>query len=292
MTPQTTISASTDWLEGYSLDQNKRVRVRFHTAPADTGILFVRSDIPGEPEVKCCPANLRNMPRWTSLEQGGIWVHHTEHLLATLSLGQIDNIRVEMEADRIPIMSDLGCSSFAAALFRAGRISQDVPRQVYILNKPVFHLDREETTGERMDAPELRGGRYIIGVPSDHLSVSYIFDWSHFKGVPIGVAEYDEAAEYGAHEVMSARSYWVEGEQLHQVLGPVQGDLLRLYPGCSPALSREAAQHKIADFVGDTRILGHPLKGRFAVFRTGHRIHHEFVNFLIRSRAVVLTNLG
>ena len=273
------------------LDQNVRARLRFHPAAVDEGIVFIRSDLPGHPRVRCAPENLRSMPRWTALEENEVWVHHTEHVLAAIALCGVDNVRVEMDADRVPMPRDVSCATFFDALTQVGVRQFDAARQVYVLDKAVFCLDPERTTGERTDVPELKDGRYILGVPSDRLSVSYVFHWPHVEGLPAGVAEYDASARAGVRDYITARSYLIEGENVRNLLGSVQDDLMRLYPGCPMALGREAARHKVVDFIGDLRVLGRPLLGRFIAFRTGHRIHHNFVGQLVREHAIKPMNM-
>jgi len=290
VTEQTTVASSSGWIAGSALDRPGECRLRFHPAGADEGIRFVRSDLPGAPEVLCGPEQLRSMPRWTLLEQAGVAVHHTEHVLAALAFCGVDNARIELDSEGVPMTDSGRCATFHAALSRLGTRALGAPRRVYALAKPLFFLDRQRTTGEESAHPELRDGRYVLGVPADHFSVSYVFHWSHLEGLPIGVAEYDEAAPDAARHVLDARSYLVETEteKVRDLLGPVRETVLMLYPRCPMELGLEAARHKIVDFVGDLRILGRPVRGRFIAFRTGHRIHHELVGHLLRDKMLQL----
>lgn len=276
------------------LDRSARARMRFHSASAGEGIAFIRSDQPGQPRVRCTPENLRSMPRWTSLEEEGVWVHHTEHVLAAIALCGVDNVRVEMEADRLPVTPGGTCAEFVAALKGAGLVMQDAPRCVYSLKKPVFLLDRENTRGEETAVPPLKDGRYVLGLPADRLSVSTVFHWSHMSTLPVGVAEYEADNGEADPTLLQARSYWVESEkeQVRKLLGPVQDQLMMLYPGCPAELAHEAARHKIVDFIGDMWILGRPLIGRFVAFRAGHRIHHELVRQMIKEQSFVLKEMA
>lgn len=287
---QTTPAGSSEWIDGLQLDQNVRARVRFHPADVDEGIVFIRSDLPGQPRVRCTPENLRSMPRWTSLEENGSWVHHTEHVLAALAFCGVDNIRVEMDSDRLPVTGGGTCADFVAALEGAGREAQDAPRRVYALKEPVFLLDHENTQGEESQSPPLKDGRYVLGLPADRFSVSTVFHWPHLPGLPVGVAEYE--AIPGAVDPCwaAARSYLVETEreQVRDLLGPVRDQVMILQPGCPPALAHEAARHKVVDFLGDLMVLGRPVLGRYVAVRAGHRIHHEFLNLLLEKGKLLL----
>ncbi|GEM_PF-487161 len=280
---QRTLETSTSWIHGVHLDQDGRSGVRFHPAGVDEGIVFVRSDVPGEPEIRCLPDRLKTMPRWTSLEEGGHWVHHTEHVLAAIAFAGVDNLRVEINSDRLPFMTDGSCAPFYDLIQQAGLADQGLPRKIYRLKEPAFFLDDRGTTGVPLDAPSVQNGRYILALPSEGFSVSTVFHWSHVESLPVGVAEYEALNESTERSLLTSRSYLVETEKEHVrgLLGPIEDRVMMLYPGCPPALAQEAARHKIVDFIGDMMILGKPLAGRYLAFRAGHRIHHEFLQSLI-----------
>ncbi len=280
---QTTLRNPTPWIRGAHLDQDKQSGVRFHPADENAGIVFVRSDLPGQPEIHCRPEHLQSMPRWSALEESGNWVHHTEHVLAAIAFAAVDNVRVEMDSDRLPMAAGGTCEPFYQALRDAGLVSQRAARKVYSLKKPLCWMDGQSTTGETLNAPSVRNGRYILALPHDGFSVSSVFHWSHMPSLPIGVAEYEAGGDVVDADLLRARSYLVEPEkdQVGSALGPIQDTLMMLYPHCPPELAIEAARHKIVDFVGDFMILGRPIRGRFAAVRAGHRIHHDMVQYLI-----------
>lgn len=282
--PQTTLRCATSWVEGLHLDQDARARVRFLPADPEEGIVFVRADLPGAPEVRCVPENLQSMPRWTALESGGSWVHHTEHVLAALAFCSVDNVRVEMDADRLPMMPGGTCLPFVEAIRTAGLRAMNLARSVYRLRGSVVHLDVQSTIGEPLASPSIRNGRYIVAQPSDQLRVTSVFHWPHVEHLPLGVAECEMSEKGVDPSVLQSRSYLVdcEKEEVRGLLGPVQDQVMMLYPGCPPALGMEAARHKIVDFIGDMMILGRPIVGQFVIVRTGHRIHHDLVRALDR----------
>ncbi len=292
--PQYQLRQSTPWLEGAQLDRNATARIRLHPAAADAGIAFVRSDLPGEPMVRCVPENLQSMPRWTALAANDVWVHHTEHVLAALALCGIDNVLVEMGADRIPMMPGGTCAAFVAALQRAGRTPADASRRVYRLKGPAFLLDAQNPSTTAPAHSPLQNGRYVMGVPADGFAVSTVFHWTHLGELPIGFAEYELRDAAPDPQLLASRSYVVESEkaQIKDLLGPVQDNLMMLYPGCPTALSQEAARHKIVDFIGDLMVLGRPVHGRFVAVRAGHRFHHEWVSHLLANHLLELKELA
>ena len=285
---QRTLRVQTDWLRGLQLDRNAAAAVRLSPAGEDEGIIFVRRDLPNLEEIPCCPAHLQSMPRWTALAAGDNWVHHTEHVLAALAFARVDNVRVEMDCDRLPMLPGGSCRPLVEAIRAAGLVEQAVPRKVYTLKGPTFLMDRQSTAGEVQEAPTLENGRYILGAPASSFGVTTVFHWPHLPELPIGVAEFDDGDGELGPDLLGARSYLVgaEKEQVRDVSGPVQEQVMHLYPGCPQGLAIEAARHKIVDFVGDMMVLGRPLRGRFLACRAGHRIHHDLVRRLIKEGLV------
>lgn len=285
MNTQRTIQTSTPWMQGLQLDQDAQAAVRFCPADDDVGVVFVRTDLPGHPEVRCCPDNLQSMPRWTSLAVGDRWVHHTEHVLAAVAFTNLDNVRIEMDSDRLPMMLGGTCFPFVEAIRKAGLVDGKAPRKQYRLKEPVLWLDAQSTAGAILRCPTMEHGRYIMAIPAEQFSVTTIFHWSHKPSIPIGVAEFDRRMEKAGDEILQARSYLIDTEktQVKDLLGPAKDHVMQLSENCEPALALEAARHKIVDFLGDMMIAGNQITGRFIAARTGHRIHHDFLRHLILS---------
>lgn len=283
---QVTLARATGWILGESLDRNQAARVRMLPAEPGSGIRFRRVDLPGGPEILVCIDSLRSMPRWTSFEAGGTWIHHTEHVLAAVAIAGIDNLVIETDGDRIPMVDGGRARPFHTALVDAGRIAQERPRLRYVLQAAYFYADAFDTQGAMHRSTSLRGGRYVMCMPAPSWQVTYVFDWAHLPRLPVGAAEYEE----GDEDPLDARSYLVgvEMQDVESMLGDVRHRVMRLDPGCDPTLSREAARHKIVDFIGDMMAAGRPIRGRFAAVRTGHRIHHAFLKHLIESGALSL----
>jgi UDP-3-O-acyl-N-acetylglucosamine deacetylase len=287
---QHTISTPTPWIAGCTLDESGSSEIRLLPAPENSGFVFQRGDLPSRPTVRAHWENVRSMPRWTALECEGVWVHHTEHILAALILMGIDNVIIEMNSARIPMLEGGSCAGFARALREAGRNAQSARRKVFSLSKPMFYLEPSRATCSDSGAATLVQGRYVAALPAETFSISYTFHWNGSPSLPLGFAEFEWPGDENLPQFFQARSYLVETElaDVQTILGPVQHEVMLLSAGCDPALSQEAARHKIIDFIGDMGVLGHPLRGRYFAFRSGHRIHHEFIRAMIRSDALHL----
>ncbi len=282
MIPRTTVARSSDRVEGWQLDRDLPASVRFHPAPAGTGVVFARKDLPGSPEVVCKVEHVTAWSRWSGLETAGVAVHHTEHLLAAVAGCGVDDVLVEMSADRIPVVSGGSCGAFSRALATAGIERLAEPRRVLRLKRPLeWATDLDVPAGTSGALP---AQRRILGVPASRFSATYLFHVPAIPGLRSGLAEFDEGQDDFGDTLADARTYYLHSEEqdLSGLLSRAREDYIVLHAESSQELVNEVARHKLVDFWGDLRLLGMPLWGSFAAFRTGHKFHHELIRKLIK----------
>jgi UDP-3-O-acyl-N-acetylglucosamine deacetylase len=71
-------------------------------AEADTGVVFVRTDLPDRPAVAAHIRHVVPRQRRTTLQDGAASVEMVEHVLAALAGLHIDNCTVEIDAPETP----------------------------------------------------------------------------------------------------------------------------------------------------------------------------------------------
>jgi UDP-3-O-acyl-N-acetylglucosamine deacetylase len=79
---------------GFGFWSGRDVQLEFRPAPADSGVVFVREDLDGQPRIKALLDNRIETPRRTTLSSGGVTVEMIEHVMAALAGLQIDNCEV------------------------------------------------------------------------------------------------------------------------------------------------------------------------------------------------------
>jgi UDP-3-O-acyl-N-acetylglucosamine deacetylase len=294
---QKTLQRSTAELCGLRLDQDLPATLRVHPAPPGSGIGFVRRDLPGGPTVACGLANLREQSRWSALAAQGVWVHHTEHILAALWGCGIDNALIELDCDRVPVLAGGSCSEFSRALRTAGLLTQDAPRQVYALTAPLYlsaPLDTPRGEGAALAGPGTAPPeRALLAVPAPTLAISYVFQVPAVPQMRAGLCEFTAGATTFDEQLAAARTYYLQLERpgLAAVLSQAQRDYLVLDATSPQALVDEVARHKTVDLLGDLFLLGRPLLARLCAWRTGHRFHHDFLRTLFHRGLVQLLTL-
>jgi len=152
---------------GIGVHSGLPVTLTLHPAEADTGIVFLRTGIDGQPDREI-PANVRAV---TATEFATVLGDHTgplcstaEHVLAALSGLGVDNALIEVDGPEVPIM-DGSAEPFVAAIEQAGVVTLLAPRRYIQILKPVS-VTKDSSFGELR--PYARGFRVEIEIEFDH----------------------------------------------------------------------------------------------------------------------------
>ncbi|HRZ86873.1 MAG TPA: UDP-3-O-acyl-N-acetylglucosamine deacetylase, partial [bacterium] len=88
---------------GIALHTGSFTTISFKPAPANSGIVFVRKDLPNSKPVRASVENVIATVRGTSLGVGEAIVHTVEHVLAALAGFDVDNALIEIDAAEPPV---------------------------------------------------------------------------------------------------------------------------------------------------------------------------------------------
>src|SRR3954469_13418399 len=121
---------------GVGLHTGRKVAMALRPAPVDTGIVFCRSDLPGNPAVAAHALNVSNTTMATVLEKGDARISTVEHLMSAFFGPGIDNAYVDVSAEEVPIM-DGSAGTFVFLLQSAGIEEQSAPKRYVRILKPV-----------------------------------------------------------------------------------------------------------------------------------------------------------
>ena len=257
---------------GVGLHTGKPVQLTLHPARANSGIVFVRTDLANPVEIPATPASLTSKALLaTTLGRGGVTLDTVEHLLAaTYGLG-VDNLRVEVDGPEIPGM-DGSAASFVFLLRAAGLFEQSAPRLVLRIARPI----------------EIRDGQRRIRIePARGFRVSYEIDFDHPRIGRQALRDLELTEEKFEREIARARTFGFVGEvDALWRAGRARGACLdnTVVLDASRVLNRdglrfpdEFVRHKILDLLGDLALLGTRLEGHVRVERGGHALHQKLV---------------
>lgn len=152
-------------VNGIGLHTGKPAKLSFCPAPANTGIYFVRRDLPGAPAVAARAEYVKATSLATTLGCPEFTVSTVEHCLSALAAFRIDNLFIELDGPEIPI-GDGSAKGFLDAFLEVGVIEQEVPRKYAYITQPIYCGDDE---------------KHAYVVPYNGLRVTCTIEFPHSK---------------------------------------------------------------------------------------------------------------
>jgi UDP-3-O-[3-hydroxymyristoyl] N-acetylglucosamine deacetylase len=247
-------------------------------AEADTGIVFVRCGVGGDPDREV-RANFRAVTATefqTVLgDATGPLCSTAEHVLAALAGLGIDNAIIEIDGPEVPIM-DGSAEPFVEAIDRAGIVTLSAPRRYIQILKPIRVVNRE-AYGELR--PNSRGFRIELDIDFKHpligrQGVAYDIDPATFR------RELSRARTFGF--MRDVAKLWSAGYALG---ASFENTLVinesRLLNPEGLRYADEFARHKALDALGDLALAGAPLLGTYRSVCGGHKLNHAVLSALM-----------
>jgi UDP-3-O-[3-hydroxymyristoyl] N-acetylglucosamine deacetylase/3-hydroxyacyl-[acyl-carrier-protein] dehydratase len=263
--------------KGVGLHTGAPGTVALKPAPAGSGVRFVRTDLPGRPEIPVRPENAHFDPRAgrrTILQQNGVQIHTMEHVLAAIAGIGLDNVVIETDTMEIPELDDGSAAPIARLLCEAGFETQDRPRRHIKVTKPV----RWQEDDVALSAEPYAGFRITFTIDYDHplvgrQTVSFEIDDETFlrEIAPARTFVLERDLEF------LRQAGWIKGGRLESAVVVGENGLKNPEPLRFPD---EFARHKVLDLLGDLFLLGAPLLGHVRALRSGHQSHVAFVRYL------------
>lgn len=257
---------------GVGLHTGAETTARVLPAEPGRGRYFVRTDLPGSPEIPARIESVRETMLSTELVNGDARIRTVEHLLASLAGLGIDNARIEVDGAEIPLL-DGSARSWTSAIAQAGIVEQAAARSTIEMIEPVFVR---------------HGDAFVAALPSLELRFSYgiDFEWSAI-GNQWHSWKFDPATFAG--EIAPARTFGF-ADQIEQLRanGLIKGGSLENALVCSrdgwinPPLrfSNEPVRHKLLDLIGDLSLLGTFPTAHFLAYKASHGLHTQLVRQL------------
>lgn len=261
---------------GIGVHTGEQARVTLLPAPADTGVVFIRTDVRDRDNriAVSGEAVCRTQLGTVITNAAGVTVSTIEHLMAALVMNGVDNALVEIDGPEMPIM-DGSSIDFIRGLDRAGLQPQGAPRRFI----------------EIVDVVEvIEGDKRATLRPSEGFEVAFEIA---FASAAIGRQAVDLKMDAGAfrreladcrtfgflHEVEALRAMGLArgGSMDNAVV--IDGDEIMNPEG----LRRpdEFVRHKALDAIGDLYVLGAPVIGRFEGVLAGHALNNAVVRALL-----------
>ncbi len=266
-------------LEGRGLFTGMPVQLRLRPAPADSGIAFVRTDLPNAPRIPVHPHSVTDKLRSVGLvSEDGVEIDTIEHLMSALGGLEIDNIEIDLSGQEVP--NPDGCSeAFADLIETASIVDLTESRKIITLKEPVSVTEKDAS---------------VVAIPASRgLTISYSLS---YPGTVLGqqhlTLEFNDSVY--RREVSRARTFCLESEAkqlLDQGLGGGGTTDTAVVFGTDGPIDTELrwpdepVRHKILDLVGDLSTLDGSLQAHVVAVRSGHSLNMRLVKKLTETLA-------
>lgn len=273
---QRTIVKSVE-IVGIGLHKGVPVKMRLEPLDSNMGIIFYRVD-----QGVTIPLKIENVvdtKMATVIGKDGVVVSTIEHLLSAIYAYGIDNLRVVIDNDEVPVL-DGSSSGYCMLIDEAGIKELEASKKAIKIKKEV-----EVTTKE---------GKRVSLKPSNHIIYDFSIDFEHpvigeqkFR-FDYSIEEYKEnisrARTFGfLHEVQYLRSIGLaQGGSMENAIVLDQSKVL------NPEGLRyddEFVRHKILDAIGDMALLGYTIVGEYDAHAGSHHLNHLLTIELYKDEA-------
>lgn len=285
-------------LSGAGLHSGQKVTLTILPAAENTGYVFKRIDIEGQPLLKAIAENVNNTERNTTIQEKNIKISTVEHLLASLYAKGIDNALIEIDGPEVPILTG-SADIYVNALEKAGIMEQKAERRYYHIKEKTVFKDEKK-------------GIEIIGYPDDNFSIDVHIDYNS-KVLGNQFARMNHLGEF-EKEIAPCRTFvflhelefllknnlikggdfdnaivimdrQVTQEELDRLAELFKKPKVKVKPegvlnNIDLYFSNEPARHKLLDMIGDLALVGARIKGRIIANKPGHFANTEFAKLL------------
>ena len=284
-------------ISGIGIHSGLKSQITICPAEVDSGINFQRIDLKEKPIVKAIFSNVISTNRSTNIKNNAE-VHTIEHLMASISALEIDNLLIKIDNIEVPILD--GSSKAFTKLLKDCKITSQSKVKKYIKVNKKHTINCEETDS------------YYLVEPAEKLSIEVRLDYDkRFLKNQIAVLEDINKFET---EISSARTFSFLNEVEHLIKddlikgGNLDNSVIIVNEKVSEDIKvylinkfgkenlsfeagkllnkknlrfdNEPARHKLLDFIGDSFLIGSNIKAKITCFKPGHKSNLEFVKKL------------
>lgn len=293
---QKTIQASIS-CTGVGLHTGVESTITFNPAPENFGIKFLRTDKEDQyvtPDLD----NVIDLTRGTTIEENGVKIHTTEHVLSACAGMGIDNLLIELNSKEPPVM-DGSSKDFVAALVEAGIIEQKAKVDFLKITKPVVYTDEEKDVE-------------VVGVPYDGFKTTFTIQYD-LEDLDVQYSSVHNMSQNYKTQIAPARTFCllseikglakqglIKGGNLGNAVIIVDKDIedeevrifkerfgIKFFKGDRGLhktqvlrFRNEPVRHKTLDLIGDLALLGKPILGHITAIKSGHKGNVEFAKLL------------
>ena len=268
---QTTIKTAVEGI-GIGLHKGEPIKIILEPLGSNSGIVFYRKDL--GVSYKAEPKNVVNTQMATVIGGKEGYVSTIEHLLSAISGYGIDNIRIVLDANEVPVM-DGSAISYCMMLDEAGIQELDEDKKVIVIKRKV----EVSKNGKFAMVEPSRNPKFNFTIKFNHPIIgeqSYSFEFSK-KNYVENIARARTFGFLKDVQMLRAQNLALGGSLDNAV---VIDDNKILNPE-GLRFENEFVRHKILDAIGDLSLMGAPLMGDYTSFAGSHELNHELTKAIL-----------
>ncbi|MEM8831388.1 MAG: UDP-3-O-acyl-N-acetylglucosamine deacetylase [Cyanobacteria bacterium P01_G01_bin.19] len=254
-------------LSGVGLHLGIESTVKVLPAKPGDGRYFVRVDLPEQPIIPARVEVVGQTTLSTELVAGEAKIRTIEHLLASLAGMKVDDARIEINGEEVPLL-DGSAQNWCEAIAEAGTVSNSFPtvKSERAITEPIWVREEEA---------------FVAAIPAPQTRFTYGIDFA-YEVIGNQWHSWHPSQEDFSTDIAPARTFGFaeQIEQLQQA-GLIKGGSLENALVCSnsgwlnPPLrfTNEPARHKLLDLVGDMSLLGQFPVAHIIAYKASHKLH-------------------
>ncbi|MEX0962028.1 MAG: UDP-3-O-acyl-N-acetylglucosamine deacetylase [Simkaniaceae bacterium] len=262
-------------IKGTGLFTGCKSEITLCPAPAGTGIVFKRVDLPNHPLIPAKVSSIFKTPRCTILGNESVYVQSVEHILSAINAYDIDNLYIEVSNCEIP-SGDGSANVFVELIEKSGIACLADSRTIHHLTAPIFWS---------------RGEVHLIALPSEEFRISYTLSYPNSKLLESQFYSTPVNPDLFKKEIASCRTFSLYEEIVPLIeQGLIKGGTLdngvviKNDAVINPEglrFSDECVRHKVLDLIGDISLIGFPLLVHIVAIKSGHTSNTLFAKEIV-----------
>jgi len=271
---QHTINRQTE-VTGIGLHSGEPIKMVIEPMGIDSGIVFVHAN-----SGTIIPLSVERVTETklaTVLGKRPNSISTVEHFLSAIYAYGIDNLRVTIYGNEMPVM-DGSAISFCMLLDEAGIKKQSALKELMVIKKEV----KVEQDGKVASLKPSKRTRFNFKIEFDHPIIGiqeYSFEFSKAKYIE----EIARARTFGfLRDIQYLQSINLAlGASLDNAIGLDNNSVLNPE---GLRFENEFVRHKILDAIGDMQVLGYHIVGEYSAVASSHELNHLLTQKLLETQ--------
>ena len=266
--------------KGIALHSGCLTKIKILPADCNTGVIFIRKDKKKNNIIPANWSNVTNTKLCTKISnKSGLTVSTIEHLMSAISALHIDNLKIEISGQEVPIL-DGSSKIFFEKISNVGIKKQEK-------NKKFIKILKKIEVKNKLSYASIEPSK-------NNFNISYKIDYEHPL---IKKEEYKTTLNHNNYKnnIAPARTFgFINEYKKLKKNGFAKGASLdncvvfngkKILNKKGLRFKNESIRHKVLDVIGDLHLSGHSILGHFKGEKSGHEINNILLKKILANKS-------